>query len=160
MADNALKMLVDGAAAASNIILVISIVWGGLLALRRWNVAFALRDMSAPMYGESSIGSGPPVKSKSWNCRLELADGHVAHVKNVRLQRRVLGFWSHVKGATAPHVHMPTSMLKGDSFELFLGMVPDEHGPFRLKINEYASIRATYVPFIEPELLPVSWTPS
>lgn len=142
----------DWISAASNTLLALSILVGAWLALSRWNVVFVLRTPEHPSHGESGGEGLPTVRSTSWNCELQLADGKVAHIARVKLQRRNrLGIWCNEKQSTFPHDYMPVSLLPHTGLRLTVSILKGNKGPFRLKIQEYASIRRSCVPFGEPE---------
>jgi hypothetical protein len=144
--------LADWIGAVSNALLALSIVFGAGFALTRWNVVFVLRTPEHPSHGESGGEGMPTVRSTSWTCELQLADGKVAHISRVKLQRQnALGVWRNEKQATFPHDYMPVSLLPQTGMRLTVSIVKGTKGPFRIKIEEYATMRRSYIPFVELE---------
>lgn len=142
----------DWVGAITNALLALSIIIGAGLTLTRWNVVFVPRTPEHPSHGESGGEGMPTVRSASWTCELQLADGKIAHIARVKLQRRnAFGIWRNEKQATFPHDHMPVSLLPQSGMRLTVSIVKGTKGPFRIKIEEYATTRRSYIPFVEPD---------
>jgi hypothetical protein len=142
----------DSIAALSNVVLTASVIGGGLIAFSRWNVQFAIQPLEKPSHGESYDEDGPVVETINWLCRLNLVGGKVAHISRIKLERRnSWGFWRQEKDAALPYVRMPLSISEADAFQFVVSIVKETRGPFRLKVEEYATMRSVLVPFVEPE---------
>ncbi|MBC7768940.1 MAG: hypothetical protein H7124_09140 [Phycisphaerales bacterium] len=142
----------DWIEAISNALLALSIIVGAAFALTRWYVVFVLRTPEHPSLGEFGGEGLPTVRSTSWKCDLQLAEGKAAHIARVKLQRRNhLGLWRNEKQSTFAHDYMPVSLLPQGELALTVSIGKGTKGPFRIKIQEYATMRRSYIPFVEPE---------
>ncbi len=151
MSDDGTAHWADWFGIASNAVLAASVIVGAGLALRRWNVAFALTEIDSPTYGEVVINGLAQPKTTSWRCRLTLVSGAVAHVHRVKLQRRTMGFWTRVKQGALPHIHMPVSLSTGSGIDIYIVTDRDSRDTYRLKVDEYATLRSITLPFLEPQ---------
>lgn len=141
----------DWIAALANALLALSIAGGAVVALRRWNVAFAVILRAGPFNPETSIDGIKQPSVTTWQCSLELADGQVAHIARIKMQRRRLGFWVRVQGAVLPQDHLPISLRRGGTLEFTVALPRGDAGPFRFKIDEYSTFRSARFPFVETE---------
>jgi len=151
MSNSGLAHWADWFGIVTNVVLAASVIVGAGLALRRWNVAFALTEIDSPTYGEVVINGVAQPKTTSWRSRLTLVSGAVAHVHRVKLQRRMMGVWVRVKQGVLPHIHMPVSLSTGGGIDIYIVTARDSRDTYRLKIDEYATLRSITLPFLEAQ---------
>lgn len=138
----------DWVSAGANVVLALSVIWGGVVAFRRWPVAFRLKAGDGPFYGQSTINGVASPPYVSWFLDITLVAGDVAHIGSVRVERRRRLRWELDREASKAIGKVPRSLSHGESFSLFVSSDQADEAPIRVTLREYRSLRQTKLPFL------------